>query len=64
MVKIFEIDFLIENDILQFKLTEYEFWISNFFIEIQALDKKIKYYQWREKFDVLNDVKINQMTLK
>ena len=64
MVKIFKIDFLIENDRLQLKLTEYEIWVRyrayllKYRLPIRKENRTI------EQFDALNDVIINQMTLK
>ena len=64
MVKIFKIDFLIENDRLQLKLTEYEIWVKyrayllRYRLPIRKENRTI------EQFDALNDVIINQMTLK
>ena len=64
MVKIFKIDFLIENDRLQFKLTEYQIWVKyrayllRYRLPIRKENRTI------EQFDALNDVIINQMTLK
>ena len=64
MVKIFKIDFLIENDRLQLKLTEYEIWVKYRAYLLRYRLPIRKENRTFEQFDALNDVIINQMTIK
>ena len=72
MVKIFKIDFLIKNDRLQFKLTEYEIWawyrayLMRYRLSIRKENWTIGWKNWRFKWrdDQSNDVKMTHRWLE